>query len=258
MQVSKDDVKRENIKAHDYWAQYHDNLVSYSRFGANKKYYERLLTNAINKYSDIKPKKVLELAVGTCIFHDYIKKNFDQFTGIDISQEMINRCLEKKEGYGLKNFNFECVDFDEFMEKNNKKYDLIFSFSFIHHLFDISKFKDKILDKLTPGGIYIALHEPNPHYRASLFQSIDSFFYKRMCQINSAFRVLAGGSRNKILPPNFNDEIVDYQLINADYFHNFILSSKHETYKYYDFILFNRFFPKNYSFIVIKNENNCS
>jgi len=56
--------------------------------------------------------------------------------------------------------------------------------------------------------------------------------------------VLAGGIRRNIMPPSFNDEIVDYQLMKADYFYNFILSNKHETYRYYDFIFFNNFFPK--------------
>jgi len=82
----------------------------------------------------------LEIGCSTGIFPIKYNDLFSEieYTGIDLSQKSIEYCKAHS------NFEFIC---DDFLKMNfNKKFDLIFSFDVIDHVYDIDLFISKIVD----------------------------------------------------------------------------------------------------------------
>ncbi len=75
--------------------------------------------------------------------------------GLDISTEMINAALKKKNESGIKNISFsQGTIFDNHLEKAS--FDIIVSYGVIHLLDDSEKVVQRIHELLKPGGLFIS------------------------------------------------------------------------------------------------------
>jgi len=245
---TKDTVHKHNVIAHDLLAPYHDQLVSYSRFSENNYYYFRNLKKFYSK--SLKGKKVLEIACGTGIFTDnIIHEGADSYHGIDISPKMVDRANAKNT---RTNVTYTCQSFEDFIRKNRCKYDLVFSYSFIHHLHDLTNFEEYILCLLGKDGVYCGLHEPDVMARHSFLTSIDSFFYRKLCQLQGVTRLFKERSFSRKQYPQFlASKFIDYQLEYGE-FDKFIKRQETIRYSYYDFLPFSYIFPYNYNAVIIR------
>lgn len=108
-------------------------------------------TRFLKSKSDVR--RVLEVGCGTGIFPIKYKDMFKdiEYTGFDISQKNIDYCKQNSK------FKFICGDFLNI--ELDKKYDLVFSFNVIQHVYDIDLFVSKIA-KTTTKYAYINSHRP--------------------------------------------------------------------------------------------------
>lgn len=78
-----------------------------------------------------------------------------EVTGIDLSDEAINKAIELKHKAGLQG-NFICCDLYETRKHVTQKFDIVFtSYGTIGWLPDLDKWAEIIADSLNPGGIFI-------------------------------------------------------------------------------------------------------
>lgn len=96
-------------------------------------------------------KSVLEIGCSTGIFpikyYEYFKNL--EYTGLDISQKCIDFCQNNSK------FDFICADFIKY--KFEKKFDLVFSFDVIDHVYDVKEFLTKIVAS-TKKYAYVAAY----------------------------------------------------------------------------------------------------
>jgi len=100
--------------------------------------------------------KILELGCGAGYLLDYLKLNgFTNLCGIDISAEQLELAREKK----LNVFEY---DVTEFLQQNNKQWDVIFAFDFIEHFTkdELLKMTSLINKSLAEDGI-LFIRTPN-------------------------------------------------------------------------------------------------
>ncbi len=291
MIAKQKEILETNRLFHNQIAHRHDKVNSYISKNNCKKFYENLFLRIIGKSNmELKKANVLELGCGTGNFLGFLlTQNIDSYMGIDISEKMVDRAREKslKPNSSSARISFyakSAEDFIEEMQMKNKKFDVIFSFSFLHHLFDPKIFLHGLENILSPGGVYIALHEPNISARnepdfskyidaraAYLFgyDTTDISVLLRIKKITSSFfRML---SRRMIT--SFNEEnkakvfdYVDYQLnfinFNTSKIIEDIASQNVRTYtESYNYFVFD-FLKKickpsnNYFYLVVKNKGN--
>lgn len=245
---NKDTVHEHNIIAHNLLAKYHDELVSYSRLSANNCHYFRTLKKFYSR--SLKGKKVLEIACGTGIFTDNVMHDGAcSYHGFDISPKMVYRANEKNT---CRNVTYSCSSFEDFIKINRCKYDLVFSYSFIHHLHDLTNFREQILSLLDEDGIYCGLHEPDITARFGILASIDSFAYKKRCQLQKVTQFFKEKNFSRAQYPEFlSSKFIDYQL-EYGAFDEFIKGQETIRYPYYDFLPFTYIFPNNYNAVIIR------
>jgi len=226
--------------------------------------------------------KVLEIGCGTGNFAQYfLNRNVDSYVGIDISDGMIKQAEKKIVD---KRANFFCSSIEDYLDikiKNNEKYDMIFSFSVVHHIFNLDLFMQNIKKVLKPNGVYLAIHEPNSHdfgfEKNNVGQNIDEIFsvirgldheqtdfYKRLIQIFSMiYKKLNKSSKKDKNVSEIN--MVDYQLSSGCNFNateiikkcfNSGLDAKLYFYSYYRFGLVKKIFgaSNNHFAIIVKNQ----
>ncbi len=63
---------------------------------------------------------------------------------------------------------------EEFSAQGGGRFEIIFSFSFLHHLPDLSQGLAAIRNLLAPGGVYVAMHEVNTMRRPTALESLDA------------------------------------------------------------------------------------
>lgn len=116
---------------------------------------------------------VLEIGCSTGIFpikYSDLFKN-TEYTGLDISQKCIDYCKSHS------NFQFVCGDF--LQTELNKKFDMVFSFDVIDHVYDIDLFLAKII-KSTKKYAYINSYRgyfPNLLKHRMNWKDSDGIFY---------------------------------------------------------------------------------
>ena len=162
------DIKQKILNAnkieHDNIAGDHEKCVAYYVNTQCKERYASEIKSYIPKGGDI---NVLELGCGTGFFCTVIPDHV-RYTGIDVSALMI----EQSKKYDAPNRKFICGSLEELSEEI--KFDVIYSTSFLHHLYNLSEFKAELTKHLVPGGVYIALHEPIVPKRQDVLSFLDN------------------------------------------------------------------------------------
>jgi ubiquinone/menaquinone biosynthesis C-methylase UbiE len=150
-------VYTENEKTHDFCAKNHDRSVPYIHSCRVRKYIWGLITKQIpGGEQGIAGKRVLELGCGTGTFEGlFAKADAESYDGVDLSGEMLKIAKEKSVG---KNTAYHKMSLEDFA-KQDKKYDIIVSSSFLHHLVDLEQSLQEIKGMLAVDGIYIGVHE---------------------------------------------------------------------------------------------------
>lgn len=139
--------------AKKYRANYEgNNIVSHS--------FNTRLRIVLSIIGDVNGKGILDIGCGPGILAGCLVKNKCEFTGIDISGEMIQECLKDGE---LKGFSFKADDPILFFEKNpEKKFHVIVCMGLFEYLTDeySRRLMGQISGHLYPDGVFIATY-PN-------------------------------------------------------------------------------------------------
>jgi len=106
------------------------------------------LFSYINKYKSLKKMRVLEIGIGNGNYSIPMSKNFKSYYGIEPIPEIYEVFIEscKKHNCNIKSYN---MDFEQFINNNNKKFDLIILRNVIHLIDydDLIKLSAKIVKK---------------------------------------------------------------------------------------------------------------
>lgn len=162
--LTKIDVLQANREFHNKIASVHEQRNSYiSRRACRRFYNDFLLKTILNSGVDIKDARVLEVGCCTASFTDlFFDLGVKEFVGVDLSDNMI--ALAQTKYKNNKHASFVAGDAEAFLEqmtKEGKTFDIIFSFSFLHHLYDVPLFITKLEPIIREGGVYVAMHEPH-------------------------------------------------------------------------------------------------
>lgn len=131
--------------------------------------------------SELKVKKVLDLGCGTGFMIDLLKDQVDEIHGVDITRDMLAQVkIEGKAQIQL--FNEDTAKFS----RDPGSYDLVTSYSFLHHLFDIRPTLKVAYDSLKSGGKYYADLDPNFYFWKNLAEVRDSETLPQLIQIERA------------------------------------------------------------------------
>lgn len=172
--IQRSEVVKANVEIHDFYSKNHDFSVSYIRRRNCANYYFEMLLEAIKRHGlQIANSRILEIGCGTGTFTRKILENkASELTLVDISPGMIDQAKRK-----LKNEKIVYLvsSLEELKTKTDGKFDIIFSTSFLHHLYDLDEGIGCIKDLLSPNGVYIALHEPILDRKVSLVEKIDAY-----------------------------------------------------------------------------------
>ncbi len=261
----KEIVYADNAKVHDIYAANHDRAVPYIFRKRTRDYYWSLLSNFLEKYKkSLTMVDVLELGCGTGTYTDLVlSKDCRTYTGVDISPNMIKKAKNKIKRDNCKYF---CSSLEAYATTSTMKFDVIFSFSFLHHLPSIEEALSQIRQLLKPGGIYIALHEEIPNRSRSVIEKIDGklqvlFGYNGWVKESLMKRFLYClpgriGMKYKINTPNhqIHTQYVDYQ-INRDFNLSKYMTEMCEI-KKYSFLAFPELLklsrPENFQMLILR------
>lgn len=123
----------------------------------------------------VKDKNVLDIAcgegIGTNLLSLWGAKNV---TGVDISNSAITGAKDRATASRKKNLRFVCEDAYEFLEKQDKKYNVIACVETIEHLPDPERFLKLCKDRLTPNGILL-VSCPNDRFYYGSAQTMNRF-----------------------------------------------------------------------------------
>ena len=289
MTIKQTEILESNRLFHNKRANRHDKVNSYISKNGCKRFYEKLFIQIITKENTVIEKSsILELGCGTGNFIEFLStQGTASYVGIDISEKMIDRAKQKllklNSSSNISLYAKSAEDFIEEIKLKNKKFDVIFSFSFLHHLFDPKRFLHSIEGILTPGGVYIALHEPNiftmdkPDFAKYIdarlayffgYDTLDSNFLLRIKKIVFRFlwmlfgRIITSlGRSNSVKDLDYIDYQLNFGNFNLieiiDLEANQSIRIYTKPYGYFVFGLLKRFskFPNNYFYLVIKNKN---
>ena len=161
MAITQQEVFTENRRAHDAYATVHDRVASHIAKPGCRRFYRALLAEILSRHQAVVTgRHVLEVGCGTGNWAEYfLEANPAAYEGIDISAGMIEQAQEKLRHPKAQ---FRAVSVEDFASRvrGQQRYELLFSFSFIHHIYDLELFFRCVSDLLAPGGLYVTLHEP--------------------------------------------------------------------------------------------------
>lgn len=213
-------VHQANSQAHDYCAATHDLNVPYISRNATRRYYWRLIHDAVMSLRmPVRDARVLELGCGTGTFTDLVLTHGARaYHGIDLSPRMIDRARGKIHDPRV---TYEVVSLESFAPRNEERFDIIISASFLHHLVDVEAGLNCIRRLLRPGGVYVAIHEVITTRRLTRLERFDEALQivvgarylpwrkrvRKFCEVMpgiSAITALARHARNLALRRNGN------------------------------------------------------
>ena len=205
-----------NAECHDALSCTHDSLASHIAKQNCRVFYQELINHILCRF-DVKPARVLELGCGTGTYSHLLPGHY---TGIDLSEGMIAAARKN-----CSNGEFTVSSAEEFLRRGNK-YDLIFSSSFLHHIFNLDELFALVADSLGSGGAYVGIHEPLrkefSRDRTPISQVADDVFGVALGwdiepmpvrkRLRLALRRLTGAISGEPQESNANIDLVDFQL----------------------------------------------
>lgn len=104
----------------------------------------------------IKPCRALDVGCGVGNYSNWLSENGFIVTGIDLSPKAINLAKDK---YQNKNLKFVCGDIFDKNILTNQKFDFIFDWQVLHHIFPENReeYAKRISKLLNKNGIYISV-----------------------------------------------------------------------------------------------------
>jgi SAM-dependent methyltransferase len=171
--ITPEDIYKANASAHDGDAVNHDRNVMYIRRPRTRKYYWDLLDGAVRGAGqNWAGARVLELGCGTGTYTDCcLDAGAKEYTGVDLSAGMLARARAKFPEARAK---FYRTPLEEFSAQGGGRFEIIFSFSFLHHLPDLAQGLAAIRNLLTPDGVYVAMHEVNTMRHPARLENLDA------------------------------------------------------------------------------------
>ena len=269
--VNKSEIINANKTEHDNISTIHEAGVAYYQ---NKNCRSRYVTEILNHVPEGPNVRVLEVGCGTGFMSQFMP-NKVQYHGIDVSEGMI---IETDKYIGP-NRKFSCAKLEDLNVTD--KYDLIYSMSVLHHIYDLTEFRGMILSHLKEGGIYMGLHEPVIPKKQDVWSFLDNtvailngslmghyHWSKRLIfciagygrneidgeakpwiDISKALRIL---KRKKLDQDQYDDNLVDYQLT-INFSENLLKNFSVEKYRFYINDI-GKMGPKNYLRAFLRNE----
>jgi len=179
--------------------------------------------------------KVLDIGCGSGEYLDIVKQCECQYYGIDFSEEMINRAVEKALSQQLSNTHlFVCEA--EHLPFNENYFDLILGIGLIEYFEDPIELISEIKRVLRPGGVLIMQSFQYSFYDVS--QSLS-------CGVKSVFRKRAVMQENiglKVFHRRHSKNSLDTLLQNNDFM---VLDYAYNNFRVIPYP-FESFFPKTY------------
>lgn len=177
MESNYDSVMRANVKVHSKIAKDYSKTEPHYKpenLAKVKSQIERLIaaTHA---------KKVLDLGCGTGFMIDLMKNSVDVIHGVDITQEMLNQ-INKDGKAKIELFNSDTAK----VNVEAGAYDLVTSYSFLHHLFDLRPTLQTAFKALRSGGKYYADLDPNFYFWKNLSEIQDGQKVSDLVQLERA------------------------------------------------------------------------
>jgi len=160
--ITASQVKKANVEYHARMA---------ACYEKTQPYFTRDNIRRLHKIISIIGKKskgkgiALDIGCGTGFLMRIAKKYFSKVYGIDITEKMLEKIPKSKKLIPI------LADSEKIPFKNNF-FDACFSYSFLHHLYDLEPTLKEIYRVLKPGGIYFNDQDFNKEYFA-LSEKID-------------------------------------------------------------------------------------
>lgn len=101
-------------------------------------------------------RRLLDLGCGTGFVIDLVRSKVDEIHGVDVTQAM----LDQVDRSGPAKITLSCGDAATF-DPGPTPYDMVTSYSVLHHLYDIEPTLRTAYKALKPGGVYYTDLEPN-------------------------------------------------------------------------------------------------
>ena len=146
--------RKDEIK--DFYNEFSKNLIR-DRIYPNPRH-KKIINYLKEVFKDYKFKSALEIGCGIGIISEYIAKNVENVSGIDISEENIKFAKTT-----VKYVNFYCSDFLEYQMEN--KFDLITLFDVLEHIpKEIHQDVFKRISEISNTNTIILVTIPDPYY----------------------------------------------------------------------------------------------
>jgi len=156
--ITNEDVLEANINVHTKLADEYQNEPHFRP--ENKKRVQEILNKIFEQTSAT---KLLDFGCGTGFIIDLAKANISEITGVDITQAM----LDKVDVSGSCKIELFRDDAGKYKGKKDY-YDVVTSYAFLHHLYDIKSVFQNAYNSLKKGGVYYADLDPNYYFWQSL------------------------------------------------------------------------------------------
>jgi ubiquinone/menaquinone biosynthesis C-methylase UbiE len=112
-----------------------------------------------NYWNSQNNKKALDLGCGTGFMINILKKNFKHITGVDVTQEMLDR-VDMSGNCEIQLMNCDTGK----VELEHQSYDLVTAYSFLHHLYDPKPTFETAYKSLKDNGVFYADLDPNFYF----------------------------------------------------------------------------------------------
>lgn len=154
MQFSDSDVVKANIEYHAVLANTYDETQPTFR-PENVARVEGIIKNLASK---IEMKHLLDIGCGTGFIINIAKKYFDKVSGVDITQEMLDKVDISSGNVGLYLADASKLPF------TNNSFDVCTAYGFLHHLPELLPTFTEVFRCLKPGGLFYADQDPNFYF----------------------------------------------------------------------------------------------
>jgi SAM-dependent methyltransferase len=108
-------------------------------------------------------KRLLDLGCGTGFVIDLVRDKLEEIDGVDITQAM----LDQVDRRGPARIKLTCGDIGTY-DPGPTPFDMVSSYSVLHHLYDVEPTMRTAYNALKPGGVYYTDLEPNRAFWAAL------------------------------------------------------------------------------------------
>jgi ubiquinone/menaquinone biosynthesis C-methylase UbiE len=148
------EVKKELIEFYNTSNEYLEDLKEHDAVGSRE--YLKIVVDSVHRYLKSEDISLLEVGCGTGYSSFLLSKIFSKVVGADISSKFIDHACRN---YDKDNLFYRKEDAANLSFKNGE-FDVVASFDFIEHCYDVTKALEEMCRVLAPNGLIIIL-SPN-------------------------------------------------------------------------------------------------